>query len=856
MVTVACVAASIVGVGSEPEASAAADDAIPGDPSVPAASGTPLPFNASPSWGDIVVDETHGQVFVSGGQGNTGVVVADLDGQILETIPDLAGAEGLLLSEDGSTLYVALVDGKAIAAVDTATLSAQIFPTGDGCPRHLAQLGDDVYFTESCLGKYFQLMRLDPLTGQVDPVTLAGEPDQVFREYGHIAAHPSQPGRLFLADNEYTGGTPRHAVSAFEVDGATATRAETRVSFVQHVYGLDFLDDGSELIVVDGNGLTALAPSDLSMVRDVYPGSILGTSFAVSASGNYVARNENDRIEIHDRAGEYVRSYFFDETTDIGLNGVELAGSHVYAVTWHDGTIRLHALTGVTTPAPYIWHGGIDTTFAGDPVHFPGTATLLGEPFAGHELNVWRHSGGGWIALPSVVTAADGTFAIDDSPGKGNYSYVVLYPGDSGTAPAKHRWHHEVLGLNSAISLAQPEPPVFRPGDTIRVSGSLTRNFSDEKIAGAEVTVRQTHNGETLTLPSVTTEADGGFSFETTGQDLGEYLLTAVFEGDSTWNASSRQVSVWVKQPASIVLSQPQPDALVGETMTFQGRLTTHDGQPMPNKRVAWGRYPSGWSTPQETGSTTTDADGDFSFTDNATMSKIVRWRASYAGDATNDVADSETSLPVYSTIPDIEIRTNRPVHTYGTAAAVEAWLPEGAEIGTVKLYVQPYGQAEYLLAEGQATTGPDAVGSLRVTRNATLTAVYEPQADRYFYGPHRVSAPMLVRPRLQQTLLGSYRRERGTYLVRTRFDPRLNLEVAPSLPGRCARVHVERYRNGAYRAVQNTPCIRLNRYSRASWKLAVDPPAGARFRLRYDVAGDDEYTAARAPWVNLRFTR
>jgi hypothetical protein len=49
-------------------------------------------------------------------------------------------------------------------------------------------------------------------------------------------------------------------------------------------------------------------------------------------------------------------------------------------------------------------------------------------------------------------------------------------------------------------------------------------------------------------------------------------------------------------------------------------------------------------------------------------MSKVVRWRASYAGDATNDVASSETSLPSYSTIPDIEIRTNRPVHTYGGA--------------------------------------------------------------------------------------------------------------------------------------------------------------------------------------------
>ena len=842
---------------------AAADDPIPGDPSVAVASGTPLPFGASPSWGDVVVDEAHGQVFVSGGQGNTGVVVADLDGQILETIPGLAGAEGMMLSEDGATLYVALVDGQAIAAIDTATLIARTFSAGDNCPRHLAELVGYLYFTESCSGFDFRLMRFDPLTGAIDPVTLVGEPDQVFREYGHIASHPSQPGRLFLVDNEYTGGRPGHAVSAFEVDGDTATRAATRVMFVQHVYGLDFLADGSELIVVNGDGLTAVAPSDLSVVRDTYPASEFGTSFAVSASGDYVASNRTDsvggnsRIEIHDRAGEYVRSYFFDATTYLGLNGVELAGNRVYAVTWHDdGTIRLHALTDVTTPAPLIRHGGVDGTFAGDPVHFDGTATLLGEPFAGHELRVWRHGVDGWVALPSVVTAADGTFAIDDTPGKGSYDYVVLYPGEPGFAPAKRRWHHTVLGLNSAISLVQPEPPVFRPGDTIRISGSLTRAFSDESIAGAEVTVTQTHNGLASTLPSVTTGPDGGFSFETTGEDLGEHRFTAVFGGDSTWNGSARAVSVWVKQPASVELLQPQPYALVGETMRFRGRLTTHDGQPMPNRQVSWGRYPSGWSTPQETGSATTDAGGYFSFTDHPTMSKVVRWRASYAGDATNDVAGTETSLPVYSTIADIEIRTNRAVHTYDTDAAVEAWLPDGAEIGTVRLYVQPYGQAEYLLADGQGATGPDAVGSLRATRNATLTAVYAPQTDRYSYAPNRVSVPMLVRPRLQQTLLGSYRKERRTHLVRTSIDPRLNLEVAPALPGRCVRVHVERYRNGAYRAVQDSPCIPLNQYSRARWKLAVDPPAGARFRLRYDVAGDEEYTTARASWVNLRFTR
>lgn len=140
--------------------------------------------------------------------------------------------------------------------------------------------------------------------------------------------------------------------------------------------------------------------------------------------------------------------------------------------------------------------------------------------------------------------------------------------------------------------------------------------------------------------------------------------------------------------------------------------------------------------------------------------------------------------------------------------------------------------------------------------RNTMVRAVFEPAAGNYSYAPTEASVPLLVRPRLRQTLLGSYDKDRRTFLVRTRVDPRLQLEVAPTLPGCCVHVHVERYRNSAYKPVQNTPCIPLNQYSRARWKLAADPPAGARFRLRYKVAGDDDYTAALARWVNLRFTR
>ena len=61
---------------------------------------------------DMVVDDAHGHVFIS--QGTDQLVVTDLNGNLVTTIPQLYGADGLVLSDDGSALYVALSTGDAI----------------------------------------------------------------------------------------------------------------------------------------------------------------------------------------------------------------------------------------------------------------------------------------------------------------------------------------------------------------------------------------------------------------------------------------------------------------------------------------------------------------------------------------------------------------------------------------------------------------------------------------------------------------------------------------------------------------------------------------------------------------------
>lgn len=862
MLSVSCLVASLLVASTVPNASAAADPQVPGDPSIPVTAGTTLPFDGSRSSGDIVVDEAHGHVFVSGGEGTTGVVVVDRNGQIVETIPDLAGAEGMLLSEDGTTLYVALVDGKAVAAIDTETLVARTFAAGDRCPRHLAQVGAHLYFTEACPNWHYRLMRLDPLTGVIDPVTLTGESDQHFRDYAPITAHPTQPGRIFIADNEYRGGAPAHAVSAFEVDGLTANRVATRVVFVRHVNGLDFPDDGQELVVASGDDLTALAPSDLSVIRDRYPQPTCCTTFSVAASTEHVASNRTNtiggdtRIVIHDRAGEYVRAYLFDAATYVGRNGVELAGDRVFAMTSHDdGTIRLHALTDVATPGPLMGLFGTSTSDVGEPMRYDGWATLVGRPFAGRELEVWRSGADGLVALPPIMTASDGTFAFDDTVSRpGNYRYIVISPAAPGLAADKTTELHTFQRVRTVISLE--DPGVISSGEPVVMRGRLVRSTAQTPVAGATVTATHTHGAETTALPPVVTDSDGRFSFEVSDPATGKHTFDVTYAGDATYTPDSDWGYFWVKQEVVVELSGPDaPYLMQGEWVTLRGRLTAAGGEPVPHQTVHWERRRAESASADAYGSAVTDANGGFWVQDYAGCCGETRWIVRYFGDDTHKDGTNEAAAPVYERRPEATVTTNRTRYDYNTDATVSVRLPDDAS-GRARVFMEPSGQEPRLVADNPLVDGPDGIVTLRLTRNTVITADFQPTSESYTYAPHSASVVVPVVPVMGQTLSRWHAKDGRVHLVRTRVDPALKLATRPPLTGKCVRVRVERFRNGAYRFVKRSTCVRLDQYSTAKWPFRGDPAAGARFRLRYEWAGSSAYSARDAAWSYLRFTR
>lgn len=107
-----------------------------------------------PGFGAIVADEATRSVFVSSGAAGGSIEEIGYGGTPLATLDREQGADGMVLSEDGRTLYVALESVDAVAAIDTATFEEKArYPMpAHTCPANLARTGPDVWIGYGCEG--------------------------------------------------------------------------------------------------------------------------------------------------------------------------------------------------------------------------------------------------------------------------------------------------------------------------------------------------------------------------------------------------------------------------------------------------------------------------------------------------------------------------------------------------------------------------------------------------------------------------------------------------------------------------------------------------------------------------------
>jgi hypothetical protein len=149
----------------------------------------PLPIT---SFTDLAVDEDHDSVYVTSGSRSSEITVLNLDGSPKRVIEGVVGALDIARAHDGSALYVAISDQRAIGTINASTGVLTKRSLGRGvCPTSLAQVGQTLWFTyDDCV--YATHGNVGSLRLPDGALSL-GLMDSPYRR---LVSSPALPGRL------------------------------------------------------------------------------------------------------------------------------------------------------------------------------------------------------------------------------------------------------------------------------------------------------------------------------------------------------------------------------------------------------------------------------------------------------------------------------------------------------------------------------------------------------------------------------------------------------------------------------------------------------------------------------------
>lgn len=239
-----------------------------------------------PGFGDMVVDEARGRLYISGGKGTNTVVVTDLEGGIQRTVDIGRGGGGMTLGPDGTKLYVALVDRDGIAIIDLTTYAVDWYYVGthDGvptCPSDVAWAAGQLWFGWGCDTYPGGIGKVDPATRAYDLAMAQGRTDSRFSA-PLLATVPSQPNILIAG---VTNTTPA-LLFRLEVTPTELHQRAMRWTDGGFVKQLAVTPDGGQVIVPSGAPYyhPVLRTSDLTEVHR-YPTTHYPNAAAVRSDG-------------------------------------------------------------------------------------------------------------------------------------------------------------------------------------------------------------------------------------------------------------------------------------------------------------------------------------------------------------------------------------------------------------------------------------------------------------------------------------------------------------------------------------------------------------------------------------------
>jgi YVTN family beta-propeller protein len=548
----------------------------------------------------MVLDSQAGYIFIS--EGNSGVndiVVLNLAGTEVGTIPDQDGVMGLALSSDGSTLYAALSTDDAVSVIDATTLTqTATYSLGtDITPLDVVLQSDKLwvsYNTEVDGSAAPQLSGIGEFDlSQSSPAFSEESVMEGWFSAPYLSADPLDSGIVVAAEPNEEPPT----VTSYDVAGNSIDKL---ASFQGPMSGDEdecgFL--GSHVAVVPGGGEVVFSCSNTSayiayrlstatlatngtyQATSVVEAAVVGSDGVVALGGQFGA------LVYAGDSSTVVNSYTFNGWAPAQDGLVWASDSNtLYAVLENSGAYQLEVLDNAGKAATSLTLSGPSKVNTGDSLTLTGTLDSGNQAFptAGDTVTIVRTQAGSSATKSfTAVVGSNDTYSLTDTPPAGTYTYTASFAGSTYLISATASATATVARAVSAMKMKAPSSAQL--GSRFTVTGALSWSIGSPP-AGTTITVTRTEKGTSAKKTfSVITGSGGAFSLTDTPPGLGTYTYTADYAGSEQAGAATGSSTVTVTRISTgLTLSTGGADFNYEPTI----HVTAHLGTTYTNRVVA-----------------------------------------------------------------------------------------------------------------------------------------------------------------------------------------------------------------------------------------------------------------------------
>jgi YVTN family beta-propeller protein len=808
----------------------------------------------------LLVDTAHQHLFFSQGAGSTGIVVTDLAGNPVTTVTGEQGATGLALSPDGGTLYAALADGDAVAAIDTATLTESArYATGTGSgPVSVAVAGGKVWYGAMADGR--------GAVGSVDPAAAeaVATPQSVLSNWS-FAPQLATGGGVLAAEETSPGNTD---VATFDVSSGTATVMTHLGVSGGPSTGFQVTGDGKQVLLAASSdvALRAYRTADMAMANpDVYyTGGIPSApnSLTLDTDGTIaVGSTQGSAPGVYLYAGsQLAENYVKLPAGTLAPDGLKWGGDDVtlYGVTQDSsGAYTLNVLSALKLTDTQLdlrlagWESGSAFAVPTRPFTLEGSLTTKGFVPVGAKLQVTRDG----TELPDATVGADGSFSITDTRSdEGGYTYQVSYAGDATHRPVTISRTVNVARLSTDVGY--PEASSAKPRSVV-FTGTMSSADLGTFPQGTALQVSRTDTDtqETVQLPSVTVDSTTSqYTVTDAPGTTGSFTYDVSFAGDAMHQPSTVERSLLVSPYTPTLTLKAPTTATRGAALTFGGTLGDAPypaGETVTVSRtdLAHTSTPVAWTVPVGT-------DGKITVKDTPSTGGANTYKVDYPGDATHQAATASSTVQVSRAASAVSVTSNESTYTYGATATVTAHLGTTYNSRTVSIWATPAGGKKTLVKTAAVDSNGNLKATYKLTHNTTFTASF---AGDYRYAPATATRAVHDQVGIAEKLAGYYTSTKyGTVTYRVyhhTVKPQVTSTVSPDKSGQCLHFQAQEYYNKAWHTLTTSSCFSLATGSAATTGLSLTNAVNQRFRVRSEyVAGakDASNVSTWGGWLYL----